>query len=154
MLIVRPAQRSDWGAALPSGAITSVAWSLSGKSVLCGCKGGDVLWVTKDGQQRKKWARPDDAFSPDDPIEGIHACSATNSRDGIGLTSSLFSCHTTRAAHQVMSLGDRLIGVAYRIVDQGEPTGDSMFYTMDLPKEVRSNRTNSSSSSSSSSSGE
>jgi hypothetical protein len=107
-----------------------------------------VLWVTKDGQQRKKWARPDDAFGPEDTIEGIYHPAATGELVHlyfIGLKRVHFfhitHTHTTLAAHQVMSLGDRLIGVAYRVVDQGEPTGDSMFYTMDLPKEVRSSRT-------------
>jgi hypothetical protein len=38
-----------------------------------------------------------------------------------------------RAAHQVLNISARTIGVAYRPV---ENPGDSMFYYMELPKQV------------------
>jgi hypothetical protein len=53
---------SDWGAGLP-GQIVSLTWSISGKAVICGTKGGDVLWASKDGQLRGKFPKPESAFS-------------------------------------------------------------------------------------------
>jgi hypothetical protein len=56
---------SDWGAGLP-GQIVSLTWSISGKAVICGTKGGDVLWASKDGQLRGKFPKPESAFSGDE----------------------------------------------------------------------------------------
>ncbi|ELR14242.1 uncharacterized protein ACA1_082150, partial [Acanthamoeba castellanii str. Neff] len=87
-LVDSATQRSfDWGAGLP-GQIVSLTWSISGKAVICGTKGGDVLWASKDGQLRGKFPKPESAFSGEE-------------------------CE----AHQVLNISARTIGVAYRPVE-------------------------------------